>query len=68
MRRAASASDDGLQAACVCCLGIGKHLIGHAVRRQHLRFMGDTKVLQDLRGMLHGVPVRAGAHDHTDKN
>ena len=29
-------------------------------------FMGDAKVLENLDCVLHGVPVAAGAHDHTD--
>ena len=31
---------------------------------ESLRFVRDAEVLQDLHGVLHGVPVAAGAHDH----
>ena len=68
VRRAAGAGDDGLQAAARGRFGVGKHVVGHAVRRHHARLVRDTKVLQDLHRVLHGVPVGAGAHDHADLN
>jgi hypothetical protein len=36
------------------------------VGRQHLRLVGDTEVLENRYCVLHGVPVRTGAHDNTD--
>ena len=39
----------------------------HAVRRNHARLVRNTKLLQDLRGVLQGVPVGAGTHDDADE-
>ena len=61
---AASARNDGLQAAPGCGFGVGKQGVGHAVRRNHARFISHTKVLQDLHRVLHGRPVAVRAHHH----
>ena len=34
-----------------------KHFVRHAVGRHHFGFKRNAKVVQDLRGVLHGVPV-----------
>jgi hypothetical protein len=60
--------DDGAQALGRRRLGVGKHVIGHAVGRNHPRFVADAKLLENLHCMLHGVPVGAGAHDDADLN
>ena len=35
-------------------------------RRKHTGFVGDAKLLENLHCVLHGVPVRTGAHDNAD--
>nr|GFC53747.1 hypothetical protein [Tanacetum cinerariifolium] len=47
-------------------LGVGKQVVGHAVGRYHARFVGHAKLRENLHGVLHGVPVAAGAHDHAN--
>jgi hypothetical protein len=44
-----------------------KHVVWHAVRRDHASLEGHVKGLQDLGGVLHGLPVRLGTHDHADE-
>ena len=66
VRRAASAGNDGLQATALSRFGIGKHVVRHAMRRHHARFMRDAKLRQYLYRMLQGVPVAAGAHQDAD--
>ena len=65
---AACSRDDGAQASPLRRFGVGKHIVGHAVGRHHFGLKRHAKVLQDKGGVLHGVPVGAGAHDHTDEN
>ena len=57
MRRATGTRDDGAQPPAVCGLGVGKHVIGHAVGRNHPGFEGDAKFLENQGCVLHGVPV-----------
>jgi hypothetical protein len=57
MRGAAGAGDDGLQAPAGGRLGVGEHVVRHAVRRDHARLVGDVELLEDLDGVLQGVPV-----------
>jgi hypothetical protein len=56
-----------LQAPAQGGLGVGKHVIGHSVRRNDLGFVRDAKVLENLDCVLHGVPVGAGTHDDANK-
>jgi hypothetical protein len=49
-------------------LGVGEHVVGHAVGRNHPGFMADAKLLENLDCVLHGVPVGTGAHDDADLN
>ena len=49
--------NDDAQSSRLCALGVGKHIVGHAVGRHHFGFKRNAKVVQDLRGVLHGVPV-----------
>ena len=64
--RAARASDDGLEATFSRSFCVAEHVIRHAVGRNHLRLKSDTELLEDGNCVLHGVPVAAGTHDHTD--
>ena len=47
-------------------LGVGKHVVGHAVGRDHACLVGDIELLENLHCVLHGVPVAAGTHDDAD--
>ncbi|MNT10073.1 hypothetical protein D3C72_1448870 [compost metagenome] len=58
--------DDGLEAPARSGLGVGKHVVGHAVGRHHAGLVGNAELLKNLHCMLHGVPVAAGTHDHAD--
>ena len=60
------ARDDGFEAPAARGLGVGKHVVGHAVGRNHAGLVRDAELLENLHCVLHGVPVAAGAHDHTD--
>jgi hypothetical protein len=66
MRSATGSGDDGLQTPTHRGLGIGKHIVGHSVRRDHAGFVRDAKLLENMDCVLHGVPVGTGAHEHTD--
>ena len=46
--------------------GVGEHVVGHAVRRDDARFVGDAELGENLGGGAQGLPVAAGAHDHAD--
>ena len=54
------------QAARRGALGIGEHLVGHAVRRDDARFVGDAELGENLGRGAQGFPVAAGAHHHAD--
>ena len=62
----ASPCDDGLQASACSGFGVGKHVVGHAVGRDHAGLVRDAELLKDLHCVLHGVPVAAGTHDDAD--
>ena len=66
VRRAAGAGDDGLQPAAGRGFGIGEHVVGHAVRADHARFVRHAELGENLRRVLQGVPVAGRAHQHTD--
>ena len=36
------------------------------MRRNHAGLVRHAEFLQELGGVLHGVPIRLGAHDHAD--
>ena len=63
---ATGARDDGFEAPAGSGLGVGKHVVGHAVGRHHAGLVRDAELFKDLHCMLHGVPVAAGTHDHAD--
>ena len=65
MRRPARTGDDGLQATAGGGFGIGKHVVGHAMRRDDACLVRDAELLQDRDCVLHGVPVGVGAHQNT---
>ena len=62
----AGAGDDRPQAAAFGLLGIGEHLVGHAVGGNHPRLERHAELGENVGGVLHGLPVTAGAHDHAD--
>ncbi len=64
--RTARTGDDGLQAPAGGGFGVGEHVVGHAVGRDHPRLVRDAELLKNLHCVLHGVPVAAGTHDHAD--
>ncbi len=66
VRCAPGSGNDGAQAPPCGGFSVSEHIVGHAVRRDHAGFVRDAKLLENLGCMLHGVPVRAGAHDNTD--
>jgi len=45
-----------------------EHVVRHAVGGNHARLKADTKLLENLDCVLHGVPIRAGTHDDADLN
>ena len=58
----ACAGDDRAQAARTGIGRIGEQHIGSAVRGHHLYFVGHAQCIEFLRGVLHGFPIRTGAH------
>ena len=66
MGGATGTGNDGGQATLARCLGISKHGVGHAVRRNHPRLMADTELLENMHRVLHRVPIRARTHHHGD--
>src|ERR1700674_2381214 len=63
MRRAACAGDDDFDAAFFGVGSIFEKQIGRAVGGDYARFMWNTESLERLGDELHGIPIRAGAHD-----
>ena len=63
MSSASRARDDDFQAALLGGGSILKKQVGSAVRGNDTGFMGNTEASQDVRGVLHGLPVGSGAHD-----
>ena len=57
MRRAARSGNYHLQASFLRRLGILEKQIGRAMSRNDFRFVGDAKGVEDLRGVLHRVPI-----------
>ena len=66
MSRAAGPGDDRPQAARGGAFGVREHLVGHAVRRDDARLVGNAELGENLGSGAQGFPVAAGAHDHTD--
>jgi hypothetical protein len=66
MRRTARPCDDGAQTTVLRDFSVGKHVVRHAMGRNHTCFKSDPKFLENLGCVLHGVPIRIGTHDDTD--
>jgi len=66
--RAAGTGDDGFEAPACGGLGVAEHVVGHAVGGNDARLKADTKLLENLDCVLHGVPIRVGTHDDADLN
>ena len=47
-------------------LGVGEHLVGHAVGADDLGLVGDAEALEHGDGRLHRRPVARRAHQHAD--
>ena len=58
--------NDGFEAPPSCALRIGKHIVGHTVRREHLGLMRHAKLLQNLHRVLQRLPVGGRPHHHGD--
>ena len=55
------------QAARAGVLGVFEHVVGHPVRGQHARLVGDAERVE-LRGRVpHDLPVAVAAHHHADQ-
>ena len=63
VRRATRSGNDGLEAAPGGAFGVGEHVVRHTVGRDHLRFVRDTELPQNLDCVLHGLPIAGRAHD-----
>jgi hypothetical protein len=68
VRRAAGAGDDGAQPAAGGALGVGEHVVGHAMRRDDPRLVRDAELGENLDRVSQGVPVAAGSHDDADRD
>src|SRR6266705_5528751 len=67
MGSAASAGDDDFDAAFFRVGSVFKKQVGGAVGGDDACFMWNTEGLERFGGELHGIPVRAGAHDDADE-
>src|SRR5260370_28260012 len=67
MRGAARSRDDDFNAALFSRGGVFKKKIGRAMRGDNACFMRNTEFAERFGGELHGVPIRAGAHDDADE-
>ena len=56
--------NDRFEAPASGLFGVGKHVVRHAVGRNHLRLMRNAEVLENLHRVLQGVPVRPGTHEN----
>lgn len=66
-RLSPSPGNDDLEAPRFGLFGIRKEQVGGAVGRNHPHLVGHLELLQRLRGVLHGLPVRLGAHDDANQ-
>ena len=64
MRGAAGARDDDAQPAWPGVLGVLEHVVGHAMRGEHARLVGDAEGVELRHRVLHDVPVAVAAHHH----
>jgi hypothetical protein len=62
MGRSASTGDDHFDPPRFGCRRVLEEQIRRAVSGDHFRLVRDTEGLEDLRSVLHGVPIRLGAH------
>ena len=67
MRRAAGTGDDRSQPAVERRFGEGEHLVGHAVRRQHLRLVRHAELGEHLDRSAHGRPIAGRPHHDRDE-
>src|SRR6185503_1078460 len=64
---AAGAGDDDLDATALGAGGVLEEEVGRAVRRDYPGLIGHLQEVQDVGGVLQGLPVRLGAHDDADQ-
>src|SRR5207342_3247865 len=57
---------DHVEAAFGGGLGVVEQLVGRAMRRHDLLFVGDAKLVEDIGGVLHRRPVALRPHDDAD--
>src|SRR5260370_14563973 len=67
MRGAACTGDDDFDAAFFGVRSVLEKQVGRAMRGYNARFMGNTELAEPFGGVLHGVPIRARAHDDGDE-
>src|SRR5215469_3287453 len=67
MRGATRPSNDDFQPALLGGRRIFKKQVGGPVGRDDAGLMRNTKTREDVRGMLHGLPIRCGTHDDADE-
>src|ERR1700687_1792574 len=67
MRSAASTGDDHLNSALLRGFGVLEQKVGSAMRRHDFRLVRNAKGVEELRGLLHGVPISLGAHYQSNK-
>src|SRR5260370_12561433 len=67
MRGTACTGDDDFDAAFFSVGSVLEKQVGRAMRGDNARFMGNTELAERFGGVLHGVPIRARAHDDGDE-
>src|SRR5260370_42566228 len=67
MRGTACTGGDDFDAAFFSVGSVLEKQVGRAMRGDNARFMGNTELAERFGGVLHGVPIRAGAHDDGDE-
>ncbi len=68
MRGSPCAGDDGLEAATGSLTTIANHVLGHPVRGNHLRLVGNPELVEYLRRLAHHWPIRVRSHDDSDEH
>src|SRR5712664_3089398 len=67
MGGAACTGDDDFDAAFFGVRSVLEKQVGRAMCGDDARFVGNTELAERFGGVLHGVPIRAGAHDDGDE-
>src|ERR1051325_5094136 len=67
MCRSPRARDDHLHAAALRPGAVVEHHVRGAMGGHDLRLIGNVELAEDLRRVLHGVPIGLAAHDDADE-